>query len=178
MSWHLAPGLGPLLLATEAQTRSLWLFLGRANEVKVKLTWQNCWWHCWRLFRNSRTLYRPSQPRPKPPMFVRLDSLDQLFDAVRALGVVGRIDAQRIWSSITSVMRPFMAPRAATGIPRWRYPWSSRAHDPPRPGRARVAFLSYVWCGTPLTLCFHGVRDTLCIGWEVGYRRGRQSVKL
>ena len=67
MSWHLAPGLGPLLLATEAQTRSLWLFLGRANEVKVKLTWQNCWWHCWRLFRNSRTLYRPSQARGQNP---------------------------------------------------------------------------------------------------------------
>jgi hypothetical protein len=124
MSCGLAPGLGPLLLATEAQTRSLWLFLGRAAEVKVKLTWQNRWWHCWRPFRNSRTLYRPSQPRPKPPRFVRLDSLDQLFDAVRALGVVGRIDAQRIWSSITSVMRPFMAPRA-----RWRYLWSSRAHS-------------------------------------------------
>jgi predicted RNA-binding protein (virulence factor B family) len=41
MSCGLAPGLGPLLLATEAQTRSLWLFLGRAAEVKVKLTWQN-----------------------------------------------------------------------------------------------------------------------------------------
>jgi len=126
MSWHLAPGLGPLLLATEAQTRSLWLFLGRAAEVKVKLTWQICWWHCWRLFRNSRTLYRPSQPRPKPP-------------------------ASYAWTASISSLTPCVRSASLAGSTRSGY------------GRARVAFLSYVWCGTTSTLCFHGVRDTLCI---------------
>jgi hypothetical protein len=37
MSCGLAPGLGPLLLATEAQTRSLWLFLGRVAKPLVAL---------------------------------------------------------------------------------------------------------------------------------------------
>ena len=179
MSCGLAPGLGPLLLATEAQTRSLWLFLGRAAEVKVKLTWQNRWWHCWRPFRNSRTLYRPSQQRPKPP---QVRTPGQPRSALRR-----RACARRRWPdrrAADMVLNNFRheavhGPAGGNRYTTMALPLVLESTlDPPRPGRARVAFLSYVWCGTPLTLCFHGVRDTLCIGWEVGYRRGHQSVKL
>jgi hypothetical protein len=62
----LAPGLGPLLLAAEAQTRFLLVFLGAAAAVTAKIDTGETAGGIDKAYFQAPRLYRQSRPRPKP----------------------------------------------------------------------------------------------------------------
>jgi hypothetical protein len=91
MSWRLARGLGPLLLAAETQTRPLWLFLvvlqpqAKTDLAKLLVPSSPA---IWKLPGYIGHAGRGQNPQSSWAW----TGFDQLLSAARALGVVGRIE--------------------------------------------------------------------------------------